>query len=724
MEKLLKNILFIGRAENKNSELSLIRSCLEKKGIKVDFNFQSQDTGNTLLKDNYDVILLDFEINGAETSEILKNTLKLKPQICIIILANEENKHYNSECMKAGAFDFLVKPDSDLTHLEHSINHSFLHSVIIGELRESEAKYKDLIEHLPAMFYISEINPPYSQIYASPLFDKFGYQTEEWLQVKNMWSDIIHPDDKQWVLAETDRAMKCGKETDYEYRIIGKDNTVFWVHDRGHFYHAADGKTIYWQGLMSDITERKNALEQLEHKLRYDDLTNLKNRRSFVEKLETALSEFKENPLRKFAVFLLDMDRFKVINDSLGHLIGDQFLISAGRRLENIIGDKGLVARLSGDEFAVLIEDAQDVEEVERIAKEVCLSLALPVNLDGYELSASVSIGVTISDENQKTVSEVLRNADLAMYNAKSSGKNCCKFYDEHLYSNNLRLVQLENGLRSALEKNELTLNYQPIISLKTGKVCKIESLLRWNHSDLGNVQPSEFIPIAEESGLIIPIGEWILEESCKQLSKFQIINKSEEDLVMSINISAKQIVKLNFIEYIKSILKKYNLKPQNLCLEITESSLMEKGDFVLESINTLHDFGVQFSTDDFGKGYSSLSYLHKFPFDELKIDSSFIGNLESNHKSCKIVRSIIDLARSLGLKTVAEGVETKEQMEKLIEYDCDFAQGYYFAKPMHPEGIESILVLEVQGLLQKGFRKETASLHNKTIELSHTLSF
>ncbi len=717
MNRSFKNILFIGTDEREYANITCIGEFINQKKIQASFIFKPKDVQNLLLETAGDVVVLDFEIGGQKTFDILQKTLSLKPHKCIIVLADKRNKKYYDKAMKTGAYDFLIKQEIDVSLLEKSLSYSFSHSNILAELRESESKFKDLVEHLPAMFYISHIHPPYSQIYASPSFKTFGYKLEEWLGVKNMWSDLLHPDDKDWVLAETGRAMQLGIETDYEYRLLGKNNQVFWVHDRGHYYYAADGETIFWQGLMSDITERKLVQQQLIHKLEYDELTELRNRRSFVEILENRLAKFHKDNSCKFAVFLLDLDRFKVVNDSLGHLIGDKFLVEVSRRLENIVGKSGIVSRLSGDEFAILIEDAGQIGVVEKIAQKICRDISMPTELDEYKFSASASIGITISDNGHLTNSDILRNADAAMYHAKQSGRNCYKFYNEQLYRKNLRLTGIESELRQALERKEFSVVYQPIISLETGETLKIESLIRWKNSKYGDIEPVEFIPIAEENGLIIKIGDWVLNEACRQLRLWQESMPNLDNLVVSVNISPKQLVNTQFVGKLDKIIQKNFLSPRNICLEITESTLIENEQYVLERINELNKTGFSISMDDFGTGFSSLSYLHKFPLDELKIDKEFIGNINKDFKSRKIVRTIISLAKSLDLKIVAEGVETLKQLESLIEFGCEAAQGYYISKPLKAEIIEDFLAKKTNQKFQDVFTKQLCAFQANNID-------
>ncbi len=691
MTKPLENVLFICKQENKCSKLSAQFEMLEN--FCVEFAVVNKTDATALMKSRkYDLFILDFDIHGEQTIDILNWATETDLQKPILVIADEKDTHFYLKSINAGAADFLIKQQIEIFVLERAIINSINQRQILAELVETRSKFQDLVEHLPAMFYISEIAPPYKQHYASPLFAMLGYEIEEWLQEQNIWQSVLHPDDREWVLKQTGEAMNSGNETNYEYRIIAKDGTVFWVHDRGHFYHSKDGQKIFWQGLMTDITDRKIAQQQLFQKAMFDELTGLPNRRTFVERLAQRIDKSRRECSPKFAVFILDLDRFKLINDTLGHLTADKFLIEVGRRFREIIEPVGMVGRLSGDEFAVLIDDANNLEEIKKVASRLQRSVAETFVYDGFEFSSTVSIGITVSDENQTKPEHFLRNADVAMYHSKSLGKNRFEFFDLEIYEKNMRKLRFENDLRYALERKEFSLQYQPIVSLKTGKIEKLEALLCWEHPSMGFIAPEEFIPIAEESGLINPIGRWVLEHACQQLKYWQTIIPGQKELSIAVNISVKQTVKRQFVEDLKDILKKENIEPQYLYLEITETALMENADLSTEIIENIYDLGIKLSTDDFGTGYSSLSYLHRFPFAELKIDRSFISTFDTNSKSQKIVRTIINMAQSLNLKTVAEGIETKEQLEQLQKSGCDFGQGFYFTKAVSASEIELIL--------------------------------
>jgi diguanylate cyclase (GGDEF)-like protein/PAS domain S-box-containing protein len=692
MTKPIKKVLFISENDQEIENLSAYFKSFEYlfAELKVVKSFET----NVLLDESlFDLFILDFDMHREGTFEILDLATESGMKESFVIFADEKDSTFYAKSIESGAADFLAKQQIEPILLERVIHNAIVRRKTLVELRESQSKFQDLVERSPAMFYISEIRPPYTQIYASPSFARLGYEIDEWLQEKNIWQETLHPEDREWVLKQTDEAMDSGTETDYEYRIIGKDGTVFWVHDRGHFYRSKNGKRTYWQGLMTDITERKIAQQQLIQKAMFDDLTGLPNRRNFIEKLSQRIDSDMVERSSSFAVLILDLDRFKLINDSLGHVTADKYLIEVGKRLRNIIDPIGTVARLGGDEFVVLIDDADDLNRIKKIAEKIQKEVAKQFTWEGYEFSSTVSIGITISNENQNKPEHFLRNADVAMYHSKSTGRNHFEFFDVRIYEKNMRRLKFETDLRYALERNELSLRYQPIVSLTTGEIQRLEALLRWNHPEFGEIEPDEFIPIAEELGLIDTIGNWVLLHACKQLSSWKKKISGQEELCIGVNISPKQTVKRQSVEALKAVLKKENLEPRHLYLEITESALIENADISIEIIEEIIDLGVKFATDDFGKGYSSLSYLHRFPFEELKIDRSFIGTVDTNIKSQNIVRTIINLAQSLNLDIVAEGIETKEQLAALRELGCELGQGFYFSKAVHAAEIDELLV-------------------------------
>src|SRR5215204_2784806 len=420
-----------------------------------------------------------------------------------------------------------------------------------------------------------------------------------------------------------------------------------------------------------DITERVRAEEKLMHYARHDALTNLPNRAEFMNHLESAVTRAEREKNFRFAVLFLDIDRFKVINDSLGHVVGDKLLMAIAKRLEAGVRPRDVVARLGGDEFTVLLNRSGEDEDVAHAAERIQNALGEPFTIDNYEIFTSASIGVIISDEVPRQPEDYLRDADTAMYRAKESGKAQVEIFDHAMHVRNMSLLRVENDLRKALERREFKVFYQPIANLETGEIEELEALIRWQHPEYGLVAPNEFIGVVEETGLIIPIGKWILEEACRQITVWQNLFPRAKPLSVSVNLSAKQLMHPTMTAQVREILAKTGLKARYLNLEATETTVMEHSETALSVLNDFNALGISLSTDDFGTGYSSLSYLHRFPFNRLKIDRSFVNKMDSDTKSGEIVRTILMLAQNLHLEAVAEGIETEEQLRQLQALGC-----------------------------------------------------
>lgn len=449
------------------------------------------------------------------------------------------------------------------------------------------------------------------------------------------------------------------------------------------------------QKLKREIEERQKIEQQLVQDILHDSLTGLPNRTLLMDRIEHSLQITKRNPDYLFALLFIDLDRFKSINDSQGHLVGDQLLINTANLLTNCIRNTDTLARLGGDEFVILLDNIQHLTDATKLAERINLQLQSSFSLNSQIVYLSASIGIALSSTGYDNSSQILRDADIAMYRAKERGKAAYEVFDQAMYLEIVKAIEIERDLRLALERNELILYYQPIVSLKTTKLIALEALIRWQHPTKGFISPCEFIPIAEETGLIIPIGDWVLEEACQQLRRWQqtfALIPEINSLKISVNVASQQLQATDLIEKLDLILAQTGLDSHCLRLEITERLLVDSGQNTKNNLSEIKRRQIKLSIDDFGTGYSSLSYLSRFPIDNLKIDRSFVNAIISDNESLEIVKAIINLAHSLNIETIAEGVETIEQAKHLQDLGCEYAQGYLFAKPLSVEMSEQYL--------------------------------
>ncbi|ACK64902.1 response regulator receiver modulated diguanylate cyclase/phosphodiesterase [Rippkaea orientalis PCC 8801] len=450
--------------------------------------------------------------------------------------------------------------------------------------------------------------------------------------------------------------------------------------------------------LEQQVKERTAALEKAQQKLSYDalhdPLTGLPNRSLFLERVGRSLQRAQEEKDYSFAVLSLDLDRFKVVNESDGHRVGDRLLVAISRTLETLVGSTDTVARLGGDEFAILLEKIADVNEAIRTTQTIKKQFVSPFQLTEREIFTSPSIGLTFSSPKYKHPEEILRDADIAMARAKQKGRGRYEVFDEEMHTQALKLLNLETDLRRAIENQEFLVYYQPIMALEKTKIVGFEALIRWQHPKKGFISPGEFIPIAEETGLIIPIGQIVLKEACQQLKTWQEKLPKAKNLTISVNLSSQQLKEPEILQHIDHSLNVTGLQPESLKLEITESLLMENADVATTLLRQLKERKIQISLDDFGTGYSSLSYLHRFPVDTLKIDRSFVNCIGKPEENLTIIQSIMALAHNLDMDVVAEGIETEKQLTFLKFLECEFGQGYFFSKPLPSHEVENQFLL------------------------------
>jgi diguanylate cyclase (GGDEF)-like protein/PAS domain S-box-containing protein len=641
-------------------------------------------------ENRHDLYLVDYRLGEQTGLELLRAAIKAGCTAPIILLTGQGDKEIDFQAMQAGAADYLVKSELTAPLLERAIRYSLKHARSLEEIQNSEAKFRSVIQSASDAIVLTNQEGVIT-LWNNAAELTFGYREEE--IVGSPFTAIMGAKYAQKALSVGLR-FTLENVMPFDGKIIEsmgrrKDGSEFPLELSGSVWRTSEG--IYYTGILRDITERRAAENRLVHEATHDSLTGLPNRAHFTTILENVINDAKKNENQKFAVLFLDLDRFKVINDGLGHVIGDKLLIAIAKRLEHCVRPGDVVSRFGGDEFTILLNNIKDSEAVTEIAERLQGKLAEPFSIDSFEVFTSASIGIIMSEVSHDNPESFLRDADTAMYRAKEAGKARYEIFNSAMHVRNMNLLRMENDLRKSIERRDFRVYYQPIVNIETGKTNEFEALIRWEHPEAGFISPTEFIPVAEETGLIVPIGEWVLEESVRQISNWRQLFP-ERPLSVSVNLSAKQLMHPNLIKQVKEIMNASALHPDCLKLEVTESMVMDNAEVALEILSELCALGVRLSTDDFGTGYSSLSYLHRFPFERLKIDRSFVGKVDTDAKSEEIVRTIVTLAENLHLEVVAEGIETQTQFSKLREFGCYLGQGYLFSKPVAAPVAENIL--------------------------------
>lgn len=533
-----------------------------------------------------------------------------------------------------------------------------------------------------------------NQIYYSPRWkEMLGYGEQELSSSPNEWLQRVHPDDISSLKTNLSAHLKkLSSHFECEHRVQHKDGSYRWFLSRGIAVWDGKGNVSRMAGSQTDITTRKQAESKLLRDALYDSLTGLPNRALFTDRLKHSIDYSRRNQNYMYAVLFMDLDRFKDVNDSLGHAMGDKLLINMARLLEGILRPNDTVARLGGDEFVILIDGINNISDATIVADRLQDKLASTPLLEGHSIFVSASIGIVLSLSGLDRPEDVLRDADIAMYRAKANGRARYEIYDAIMRQRILDRLTLEAELRTALDTDDLLVHYQPILEISTGLVAGFEALARWNHPRTGMMYPGQFLPIAEETGLIISLDRWVLRQACHQTVVWQKQYPKMSGLSISVNISSRQIIQPDFIPYLKKVLHETRLDPGCLLLEITENTIMESFDQTAVVLQELRQLGVKIHIDDFGVGYSSLNYLSRFPINSLKIDRSFIHMMTEDSSYLKIVQAIIRLTHSLGLSVTAEGVETQEQFNQLRALNCEFIQGYLISKPINSQDAGKLL--------------------------------
>jgi len=545
-----------------------------------------------------------------------------------------------------------------------------------GEAREIERRYRTLVEQLPLVVYVDALDEGSSNIFTSGGIEPLlGYTVEEWRSDPDLFIRTLHPDDRDRVLAAHARTHRTHEPLSLEYRLVARDETVVWVRDDGVVVLGDDGRPLYLQGYLLDITPERELQEQLRLQALFDPLTGLANRAFFHEQLEHAVSIRTENESGTAVVFI-DLDQFKQINDQYGHSVGDEVLAILGARLKTVIRAGDSVARLGGDEFAVLLTSVREPAEPAIVAERLLEQITAPIDVAGRHLLLTASIGIALGS----TGTELLKQADAAMYRAKSNGDADYAFYDDELDQSALNRFKRIAEMREAIAEKQFTLAYQPVVNLDPFEVVGLEALLRWQHPTLGEVAPLDFIPLAEESGLIVQIGRWVLLEACFYASRLrELVGR---DLEIAVNVSTRQLQHPEFLDHVDNALQRADLPPHLLTLELTESVLVASGERAEQQLAMLKDRGVKLALDDFGTGYASLAYLQRLPVDIVKIDRSFTAKIDSGAADLALLEGIVGLGKALGLQLVAEGIERVAQQGIVRELGCHGAQGFHFGRP------------------------------------------
>ena len=675
---------------------------LRKHGYDVVTAVDGADALAMVDAQEFALVLLDIEMPGLSGLEVLKMLRERRStiQLPIIMVTARQESADIVNALNCGANDYLAKP-VDLAIAVARIQTQLARKQAEAALQESEERYA--LAAKGANDGLWDWNLRTNEIYFSARWKQMlGLSDETPTCNPDDWFGRVHPEDTDRLMADVAAHLDgLTPQLESQHRVLHSDGGYRWMLSRGVAVRNLDGKAYRMAGSQTDITEGKVS----------DPLTGLPNRILFLDRLGCSIERATRHG-EAFAVLFLDLDRFKLVNDSLGHLAGDRLLIAIAERLERSVravdtvarvGGQHTIARLGGDEFTILLEGVKHVSDAVRVAERIQDNLKRPFQLDGHEIFTSASIGIATSETGYNAPEDLLRDADTAMYQAKALGKARCEVFDADMREQAIARLDLETDLRRAVERKEFQLHYQPIVSFKTGMLAGFEALIRWRHPSRGLVEPAGFIQVAEETGLIVPIGSWVIGEACRQLRAWHVELPWTAGLSVHVNLSGKQFIQSDLADEIAAVLRETELPASNLSLEITESAIIENPTAVVAILEQLKALGVQISIDDFGTGHSSLSYLHRFPINSLKIDRSFVSAMSSEQSG--IVSAIIGLAHALQLEVIAEGVETAPHLAQLTELGCEYGQGYLFAKPLDASRARMLLATATDSALEAGSR-------------------
>jgi diguanylate cyclase (GGDEF)-like protein/PAS domain S-box-containing protein len=665
---------------------------LRQRGYDVDVASSGEEALAATLAAAYDLVLLDIEMPGLTGLDVLTRLRATKSQtdLPVIMVTARSQGADIVEALRLGANDHIAKPIDFAVALARIATH-VSHKRAVEKLHESEERYA--LAMLGANDGLWDWNLTTNQVYWSSRWKSMlGYGEAEVTANPDEWFSRVHHDDLEGARAALSAHLAGETEHyEHEHRIMHRDGSYRWVRWRGAAIRNDRSVATRVAGSLSDITEARVS----------DALTGLPNRLLFDELLDRAIKRAERRSDYLFALLVLGLDRFKAVNESLGRPAADRLLVAVARRLhaslratDAISRGEGAftLARIGGDEFTVLLDDITDASDAMRVAERLRSALEKPFNVDGQMVFASAGVGIAISATGYTEPDEILRDGTIALHRAKADGTSRCELFDPVMRHRAMSRLQMETDLRGALATSQFEVHYQPIIAVETGEVAAFEALLRWRHPIRGLLAPSEFIAVAEETGLIVPIGRWILDESCRQMEVWQQRFGDAAPAVMCVNVSSRQFADIHLADHIAAVLACTKLNPAHLKLEITESAFLKDLPAAQITLRRVHAMGVRWSLDDFGTGYSSLSYLHMLPVETVKVDRAFVSGIACADRGTEMVRAIVTLSHNLGMDVVAEGVETAEQLAHLRGLGCEYAQGFYFSRPGDAE-IASLLI-------------------------------
>ncbi|MDZ8089591.1 MAG: EAL domain-containing protein [Nostoc sp. DedQUE12b] len=665
----------------------------------------------------WDVIISDYRLPGFNAPMALEIAKQSQKDIPFILVSGTIGEVSAVEMMKAGAHDYVMK--DNLSRLPVAVRRELRDTQVRAERQQAQNLLQTLASNIPGIIYsfVHHFNGSFVFEYISlGCIDLLEFTPDQILENASLCLAQIHIDDRAGCYAAAKQSAQTLKPFSYEWRLVTPSGKLKWVQASARS-ECRENKDIVWHGVLLDVSDRKQAQEMIIHNALHDPLTDLPNRTLLVERLELSINRAKRIETYRYAVLFLDLDRFKVINDSLGHLAGDQLLKSIAQKLKTHLREVDLVARIGGDEFVILLEDISGIEKAIQITERIIKDFQIPLILNDSEVVISTSIGIVLGTKNYSHASDLLRDADIAMYRAKSQDRSSYKIFDIEMHTQAVNRLTLETDIRKALEREEFVIYYQPIVDilgdasggpnrhvsrelqLQGVRLIGFEALVRWQHPTRGLILPGEFIPVAEETGLIVQIDRWMFYKACQQLANWKTKFASHFPLKMSINLSAQDIRQASLIDDIDQTLAQTGLEGDSIALEITESMLIDNISQTIDLLTQLKDRKIQISIDDFGSGYSSLNYLHRLPADNLKIDRFFVSQMQEGNRNYQVVSTIIALSNQLGLAVIAEGIETPQQLQWLQELGCEFGQGYVFSKPLRHETAEVLIASQTMYL-------------------------